>query len=284
VPQSQRLLVYLVMYTLVSTLQYPIAKDGLHFASPFTFMALRFSIASIVTWALAREFHPILNRDTLFLSSFTALSATFWIYGLDLVSPAQSAVLSYTMPLLVIPLSALILQERTTVLGWGGAVVGFSGVVIYGLGLTDSGSTLLGGLLSVGGALFWGLFTIFYRKARNQDPTMTVATQFLVCALIFWLVSPFSFTLAPNSEFLLDLAYVSILNGAVGFMLWNAMVRMETVVRLTTLVFSVPAATVVVQAFSTGVLPSVASVIGMGVMFLGIYISRTRVGSPNHQT
>jgi drug/metabolite transporter (DMT)-like permease len=274
--RSSRLFAYLVPYIFFQTLQYPFAKDGLRFASPLVLMALRYSIAALVTFSLTRSFRPILNRDTLLLSIFTAFSTVFWIFGLELVSPAQSAVLSYTMPLLVIPLSTFILKERAAGLAWIGAAVGFSGVLVYGLGLTNSGGSVVGGLLTVANALFWGLFTISYRKVRNQDPTLTVATQFLICALFFWLVAPIGFTATINSEFVLDLVYISIMNGVVGFLLWNAMVRMETVVRLTPLIFAVPAATVVVQAVMTGIVPGWSSMAGVGIMFLGIFISRTR--------
>jgi drug/metabolite transporter (DMT)-like permease len=276
---NQRLFAYLVTYILLTVFQYPFAKDALRFANPATLMALRFSIAAFAIFLLAHSFRLILNKDTLLLSAFTALSAFFWIYGLDLVSPAQSAVLSYTMPIIVIPLSAFILKERATKLGWIGALVGFSGVIIYGLGLAGSGGTVLGGLLTVSGALFWGLFTIYYKKVRNQDPMTTVATQFLICAIVFWLVTPVGFALTINPEFVFEIAYISLLNGAVGFTLWNAMVGMETVVRLTTLIFAVPATTVAFQAVETGIAPSLLSVIGIGVMFLGIYISRARRGT-----
>jgi len=275
-PRNSKLPAYLVPYILLATLQYSFAKDGLRFASPFIFMALRYSIAASTALVLARGVRLILNRDTLLLSLFTGASTILWISGLELVSPAQSAVLTYTMPLFAVPLSAFILKERTTNRGWAGALVGFAGVSIYGLALTDPAGTILGALLTVANAIFWGLYTIFYRKLRGQDSITTMATQFFVCALLFWLISPIGFRVEVTSEFVFDLAYISLLSGFVTFFLWNAMAGMETVDRLTTLVFAVPASSILLQAAETRTAPSLLSLLGVGLMFLGILISRMR--------
>ncbi len=270
------LFVYLVPYILITTLQYSFAKDGLRFASPPIFMALRYSIAACTTFALRGRIRLILNRDTVLLSLSTVASTVFFIYGLELISPAQSAVLSYTMPLLAIPLSAVVLGERATRLVWAGALVGFTGILVYGLALPDSGGTLLGALLTIGNAFFWAVFTIFYRKVRNQDPMTTVATQFFICALFFWFVTPGGLTMTITPEFTFDLAYMSLVSAVTGFSLWNAMTGMETVGKLTTLVFAVPATSILLQALETGIVPVPLSLAGVCLMFLGIYISRAR--------
>lgn len=268
----------MIPYILIATLQYQFAKDGLRFASPFPFMAIRYSIAALAALAFTRRFRLALNRDTILLSLFTWLSTTFWICGLVLVSPAQSAVLSYTMPLFAIPLSAFILNERTAALGWTGAFVGFVGVFVYGLALPDPGASLIGAVLTVANAFFWALFTIFYRKVRSQDAMTTITTQLLICALLFWVISPIGFSVTITPEFIFDLGYISLLSGLAVFFLWNAMTGIERVGRLTTLIFAVPIATMLVEAVETGVAPGLLSLLGVGVMFLGICISRVRGG------
>ena len=124
----------------MASLQYQFAKDGLKFVDPMTFMGLRYLIAGSVCFAIARNFRPILNRDTLLLSFFTFLSSAFWALGLQYVSPAQSAVLSYTMPLFAIPLSVLLLKERASRLVWAGAHRWFHWRGGLRLALTSSGA------------------------------------------------------------------------------------------------------------------------------------------------
>jgi drug/metabolite transporter (DMT)-like permease len=283
--RSRRLYVYAIPYVIIASLQYPFAKDGLRYADPLTFMAARYLIASFATFLFARSFRPRLNRDTVLMSLFTAMSTLLWIYGLQRVSPAQSAVLSFTMPLFAIPITAVVLDERTSRLGWAGTLLGFVGVTVYGLTLAGSGATLLGALLTVGNAVFWACYTLYYRKTRNQDAVTTVGTQLLICGALFALFAPVTFAVNVTPEFLLDLGYISIFSGFASFLLWSGMLRQEKVGRVTTIAFAVPAMTTLIETIETGVLPGPATLGGIGIIFLGIYIStirapiRTKMGS-----
>jgi drug/metabolite transporter (DMT)-like permease len=268
-----------VPYVLVASFQYQFAKDGLRYVDPLVFMGIRYVAAGLICFAIARNFRPILNRDTFLLGLFAFISSAFWVTGLQYVSAGQSAVLSYTMPLFAIPLAVLILKEGTTRFGTIGALIGFAGVATYGFALADiGGGSPIGIVFSVANAFFWGLYTVYYRKLKNQDPIRTVATQFLIGGLLYVPLFPFVFYLNPTPEFFVDLAYVSVIGGAVTLLLWNAMVRMESIGRVTTLAFAVPATTVIIQALLTGEIPSPVEILGVCIMFAGIYISRLRPG------
>ena len=278
------ILAYALPYVLIASLQYQFAKDGLRYADPFVYMCLRYLIASALCFALARSFKPVLNRQTLFLGVSTFLSTSFWAVGLQSVSAGESAVLSYTMPLFAIPLAAVILKEGTTRLGAFGALIGFGGVATYSLGLSYVGGSTVGIVFSVTNAFFWGLYTVYYRKLRNQSPTLTVGSQFLIGGVLFLPFFPFTFHLDPSSVFFLDLGYVSVLGGTVLFLLWNAMARLESIGRITTIAFAVPAMAVAIQALLTGEVPTPVEVLGVVLMFGGIYISRILPGGSRVET
>ncbi|MGA2664078.1 MAG: EamA family transporter [Nitrososphaerales archaeon] len=269
---------YAIPYVVFASLQYQFAKDGLNYVDPLVFMGVRYLIAAAVCFAIARDFRPILNRDTFLLGLFAFLSSALWALGLGYVSAGQSAVLSYTMPLFAIPLAVVILKEGTTRFGTVGALIGFSGVSIYSLALANVGGSGPGIALSVANAFFWGLYTVYYRKLRGQEPVRTVATQFFIGGLLFLPFFPFTFRLDPAPGFFIDLAYISVVGGAVMLLLWNAMARLESIGRVTTLAFAVPAASVAIQALITGELPTSLEVLGVAVMFVGIYISRILPG------
>jgi drug/metabolite transporter (DMT)-like permease len=271
-----RLWAYAIPYVVLAAFLYELTKDGLRYSSPEPFMAMRFLLASLVTFVFARSFRPQLNKDTLVLGVFTFISSTLWCYGLQRISAAQSAVITYTMPLFAIPLSILILKEKPSRLGWAGAFVGFVGITLYGLSLTGSGSTLAGELLTLGNAVFWGLYSVYYRKTRNQDALRTVGTQLLICGVLFSLFSPFAFAVSFTPEFLLDLGFVSTLGTCGSFLLWNTMLRREKVGRITTLAFAVPATITVFEVVQTNTIPSFLTVSGICLMFFGIFISRFR--------
>ena len=270
---AKSLLAYAIPYVVIASLQYSFAKDGLLYADPLTFMAGRYLIGALATFTFARSFRPRLNKDTVLLSLFTAASTLLWIYGLQRVSPSQSAVLSFTMPLFAIPLATMVLNEKTSRIGWAGTLLGFLGVAVYGLSLAGSGATLFGGLLTVGNAAFWASYTVYYRKTRSQDATTTVGTQLLVCGIIFAAFSPLTFAVRVTPEFLVDLCYISLFSGFGLFFLWNGMLRRERVGKVTTLAFAVPAMTTLIETVETGVLPGPETLAGIVIIFLGIYVS-----------
>jgi len=266
---------YLFPYVLISTFQYQVAQDSLKYCSPFVLMGLRYLIASLLLFGVVRSFRPIVNKDTVLLSIFTSASAAFWILGLEYVSPSESAVLTYTMPLMSIPMSSLILSESASHMEWAGAGVGFAGVLVYSFAVFENRTlSVIGAVLTLLSAFFWAIYTIYYRKLKNQEPTRTVATQLLFGAALFFLITPLDHRLNVTPNFWFDLAYLSVLSAAVSFLLWNALARLQRVGKTSTLVYSIPITVTVVQYVETSFLPPPASFIGICLMILGIYISR----------
>jgi drug/metabolite transporter (DMT)-like permease len=241
-------------------------------------MALRYLIASLLLFGVARSFRPILNKDTVLLSLLTSASSGFWILGLEYVSPSESAVLSYTMPLISIPMSSLILSEKASHMEWTGAAVGFCGVLVYSYVILENRTlSVVGAVLTLLNAFFWAMYTIYYRKLKNQEPTATVATQLLFGALLFFLIIPIGYRLEMSPSFWFDLTYLAVLSAAVSFLLWNALARLDRVGKTSTLIYSTPIAVTLVQYIETSYLPPPVSLIGICLMIFGIYLSRSSI-------
>ena len=270
---TSRTALYLIPYILITTFQYPVMKDGLNYSSPLVLMGLRYLIASLLLFAFTRSFKPIINKDTILLSIFTWASGAFWAFGLEYISTSESAVLNYTMPLMSIPLSAAILSEKASLREWEGAAIGLGGVIVYSS--VSLNQTLFGAILTLFCAFFWGLYTIYYRKLKNQDANRTVASQFLYGAVLFFLFMPLDYKLEVAPNFWFDITYLSVLSGVVGFLTWNGLARLERVSKVSTLVYSIPATVTLVQSVETSTLPSPVSLFGIGLMILGICISQS---------
>ena len=268
-------MIYIIPYILISTFQYQIAQDSLKYSSPFLFMALRYLIGSLFLFGVARSFKPIINKDTIVLSILTFASSAFWIVGLEYVSPSESAILTYTMPLMAIPISSVILSEKATGKEWAGAAVGFIGVLVYSVATFETRTlSAFGAVLTLINAFFWGMYTIYYRKLRNQDSTTTVATQLLFGALPFLLLAPIGYSLQVTPVFWFDLIYLSIVSAGVSFLLWNALARINEVGKTSTLIYSTPVAVTAVQCVETSALPAPVSLVGLFLMLFGIYLAR----------
>ena len=266
---------FLVPYVFFTAFSYFFAKNGLIYASPLVFMSFRYLMAGLILIPISRRI--ILTRRLVLLSIVTATSTAFWAYGLTYVSPAESAVLSYSMPLFSLPIAFLLVSETPTGMEVAGIIVGFAGVFIYGIPLL-SGFTLIGMVLTIVNAVFWATFTVFYRKLKDQDPIAVNASQFLIGGLIMLVLSPLDFKLQLSTSFIEDLIWMATLGGALQFVLWNQMIRISKVNRITVLAFSVPIFTIALEAIMTGRIPAIYSMVGVSVMFIGILLSRINRG------
>ena len=266
---------FLVPYVVFMAFSYYFAKNGLIYASPFAFMGLRYLLAAGVLLAMSRKL--IFSRNLLYLSLMTITSTMFWSYGLLYVSPAESAVLSYSMPLFSLPIAFFMVSEKPSRTELIGIFVGFTGIMVYGLPLLQ-GFTEIGMILTVINAFFWGMFTVFYRKLKDQDPVSINASQMLIGGLIMMALSPLDFSLRINYEFLIDLLWMGTMGGALQFLLWNYMIRISKVNRITVLAFSVPIFTMVLGAIMSDAFPGILTTAGVSIMFFGILISRLKGG------
>ena len=256
---------------LVASLQYQFTKDGLNYSSPFVLMAFRYVSVGIIFYFVGGRKIPI-DRDTLLVAAFASTSTILWAVGLNMVSPGDSAVLSYTMPLFSIPIAFIAIREKISARELTGALVGFSGVVIYSVSWSH-GSLLVGALLTVINAVFWAAYSVYYRKLKAREPIPMLTTQFLVGSIPMVMGAFFFPQMTVTTNFLIDLVYVIVFTGVIQFYLWNGLLRRGRVGRITTMAFAVPALTILIDSIRNLTVPTYFEVIGAIVMFLGIFIS-----------
>jgi drug/metabolite transporter (DMT)-like permease len=132
---------------------------------------------------------------------------------------------------------------------------------------------MIGGVLTIINAFFWAMHTVYSRKLRTQELTMTVATQLFLVALLSLLFAPLNYKLVTATNLWFDLAYLSILSGVVYFFLWNALARLRKIGKISTLIYLVPVTVTLVQSVQTSAIPDPLTLTGLGLMTLGIYIS-----------
>ena len=238
-------------------------------------MGLRFLIAGLTLIIFSRKL--VFDKYVVVVSLLTVTSTILWIYGLEIVSPSESAVLSYSMPLFTIPLTLLMIHELPTRSEITGIFIGFSGVLVYSLPLLF-GFTAIGVIVTISNAIFWGAYTVMFRKMKNYDASSLVSSIFLLGAVIMLALSPIDFYLNPKPFFFFDLFWMAIPAGAVNLSLWNFMLRNNKVNKITVLCFSVPALAMMFEIILNRELPDILSVIGVLIMFIGILVSRMEGG------
>jgi drug/metabolite transporter (DMT)-like permease len=265
---------WFIPYVMIASFQYQFTKDGLSYASPFILMTFRYLlVGAIFYFAGGRKLS--LDRDSIKIAIFASISTGLWVTGLQYVSPGDSAVLSYTMPLFSIPIAYVSIKEKASLRELLGAIIGFSGVVLYSLTL-NHGSLLIGAILTILNAVFWAAYSVYYRKLRDRNPIPILTTQFLVGSIPFIVGSLLLPKFIPSASLFFDLVYIVVFTGVIQYYLWNRLLRRGRVGKITTLAFAVPATSILIDSIRSGTLPSYVAIAGAGVMFSGIFISNWR--------
>ncbi len=197
---------------------------------PFQLNALCFGIGTLVGlgWLLASDqgFAALKGQPTaLWLTGTLGLFASHALYftAISLAPPAETSLIAYLWPLLIVVFSGLLPGEVLRPVHVIGAVTAFSGaalVVIGGAGF--SGAFLPGYLVAVVYACVWAGYSVLSRRFRGAP----VATVTIFCAGTAILSAgahlAFESTVAPASP-VGWLAIVALGVGPVGaaFYLWD---------------------------------------------------------------
>ena len=147
-------------------------------APPFTIAAIRFGVASLLLFGWARlsnrPLSPIHWRDIpLILGlALTAVAGYNWLFltGLTLAPASDGAIIVPGLaPVFTLILAGLFLRERLGtrgIIGLGVAAVGLL-LVVTPTGATDD-RRLLGDVLFITGAAFWGVYSVLARIAHGR--------------------------------------------------------------------------------------------------------------------
>ena len=139
---------------------------------PWTFRSLCLGLGSAVLFAVLRlggqrfawprgQWRRVWILALLNITGWNILVA----FGLTLIASGRASILAYTMPVLAIPLSVWILDERLTRAKLVGLVLGLAGLaLLIGDGYRAIGAAPLGSLLVLGAAASWALGAVLQKK------------------------------------------------------------------------------------------------------------------------
>jgi drug/metabolite transporter (DMT)-like permease len=218
-------------------LNYSVIKIALSDVPPFTFNALRFSLATLIMVILLMRRgeslrlprHDLLPVIVLGLAGH-ALYQIFFIGGLARTTPANSALLLATLPIWVVIYGQLTGVERSSREVWLGIVVSFIGIILLVLGGGDgvnlSASTLTGDLMTLLAAMLWaGYSTISKPLLVRHSPVkittmqMLIGTPLLIALGLPGVISQ-NWTAVPAVAWGAVL-YSAVLSTVVGYVLWT---------------------------------------------------------------
>lgn len=163
--------------------------------TPLLLTDMRIAGAAILFWftSLFTPYEKVPPGDLLRLAGAACLGILFnqgcFIFGVGLSSPGEASIITTTMPMWVMVLAALILEEPITWKKAGGILLGASGAIMLvsgNLGTQTTGNNpLLGDILVLTAQLSYALYLTLYRNFIRRYSLITLMKwMFLFATLI----------------------------------------------------------------------------------------------------
>ncbi len=260
------------------------AKMGLPYAEPATFLAIRFSaVAAIlaVVAGLTGAAWPDNHIDKAHIAAVGLLVHGIYLGGIfggiSLgVTAGDSALIVGMQPILTAVLVGPVLGETVRARQWIGFVIGTVGVTLVSWRyIDDLDSTLTGVVLCVVAVMGMSLGTIYQKRFCAQMNLLTGSCiQFLAAALFMFLIAVAweSGQVNWTGEFVFALGWLVIVLSLGAMTLLWLLVRAQAATQVASLFFLVPPVTALIAWPLFGETLTLKSVIGMGLVVLGILL------------
>ena len=265
---------------------WPIMKVGLHYLSPLWFAFARIVLGALTLALLLAvrrglrlpprtDLSVLLSVGLLQVGAFLALTHVALLY----VDAGRSAILAYTTPLWVVPLSAVFLGERIGVVRLLAMACGLAGLaVLFNPLEVDYGDrkALLGNGMLLAAAFVWALAIVHVHAHRWQaTPLELMPWQMLLGAVV---LLPLALLIEPRLQIVWGwpLAAVLAYNGPIAsaFCYWAFVTVNRSFQATTTALGSlgVPVVGVLVAAVALGEPLTVAKLAGLALISAGVVL------------
>lgn len=268
---------------------------GIH---PILVAFLRFNLAGLMVilyLIVMKRSSPldILTKSPLYIVflSLTGISSMgSAVFGaLSYSTAVDVSIIMNSNAIFITPIAG-ITGERLTIKNALGTLVGLIGcaIVING-GTTSIGllqrEHLIGNLLALLAAVSWAVYTVAGKKiVREYGGLSVTGLNMLIGSLpLFIVTSATGELILPPLEAVLAILYLAIFPTAIGFVLWYKALEKIDAIRLGPLQYLVPIGTAIISTFTLREKITFASLIGMLLVFTGIYFSSISPDGSNQQ-
>jgi drug/metabolite transporter (DMT)-like permease len=273
------------LFLLLWSAGFPIAKTGLQYASPLTFLSIRFALSVsvlLVICAVKRPALPVNLRGWMHLAivGFLVQVMYFGLSYLSMTTGIATSVLALIVslqPIIVGIVAPRFVGEKIGVRKWIGLTLGLIGAAGVILARGPLVASSVGPVLLAIGALVGITGAMLYEKRYGtaQDPLTSNLVQYTVglvcCAPMAFLFERVQVMWTP--ALIASLAYLVIGNSLIAITLLLAMTRAGKVSAVASLFFFVPPGAAVMSYFILGEVLPVQAWWAMGVAVVGVAIA-----------
>lgn len=193
---------------IVYALNYSIAKDLMpDFISPLALVFLRVTGACLLFWLLSLfvKTQTVEKQDLIkmaWLALFgVVINQVFFIYGLSLTHPINSAIIMISNPIIVFVFTLVLLKERITFYKISGltlAVIGAVTLLLFRGNLEFGSDTIAGDSLTLINSASWAIFVVLVKPIMMKYNTTTAMRWMFLFGSIYMLPIGLSDTLHTN--------------------------------------------------------------------------------------
>jgi drug/metabolite transporter (DMT)-like permease len=271
-----------VLFVLLWSTGFIGSKLGVPHAQPLILLAMRFVAAGAILAAIGLASGAPWPRGRALLH--TALVGLL-VQGLYLggvfeaifhgMSAGVAALVVSLQPLITAILAAPLFGERVVARQWAGLVLGLVGAAMVLYDRLGGGAGDIWALLFVVAALagITGGTLLQKRFGGAIDLRTGTATQYLLCAALFFVAAPLAESIqidwTPSFVFALTWLVVMLSVGAVSIYFW--LIRRGSAAKVTSLMYLVPAVTALMAAF-LGERLGLTAIAGMGMVAIGVIL------------
>ena len=258
---------------------FAVGKIGLEHVSPLLLVGIRFTIAGSLMALFVKLFrrkHPKTASEWLhiFLIGFFQTAGVMGCIFLSLrtITAGESAILTFTNPLLVVLFGTLALGIRYRIVQWGGVLLGFFGVFIT---MGSQVNIEVGTIFGFGSAISWAIGTLLIKQwGIRLDTWVLTAYQMLFGGLILLMASSLLETpaLAINPESLFIIFWLSIPASIIQFAIWFFLLQNGNPGKVSAFLFLAPFFGVLTGWLILGEQVGISLAIGGALIFSGIFL------------
>ncbi len=258
---------------------FAVGKIGLEHVSPLLLVGIRFTIAGSLMALFVKLFrrkHPKAASEWLhiFLIGFFQTAGVMGCIFLSLrtITAGESAILTFTNPLLVVLFGTLALGIRYRIVQWGGVLLGFFGVFIT---MGSQVNIEVGTIFGFGSAISWAIGTLLIKQwGIRLDTWVLTAYQMLFGGLILLVASSLLETpaLAINPESLFIIFWLSIPASIIQFAIWFFLLQNGNPGKVSAFLFLAPFFGVLTGWLILGEQVGISLAVGGALIFSGIFL------------
>lgn len=260
-------------------------KMGLMYTTPFLFLALRVSCASVILAILCFFMHAkwptsmnAWRRLVIagFLLQVVYLGASFCAMSLQ-TPPAIFAIVLGAQPFLTAVICHVIFKDLITKKQWLGLALGFSGLFLAtSASLSTKSLSFEGFCFLILALLGFTIGTIYQkRQCGDIDPRTSAASQNLIAIIpLFLLAITFEhpLTVHPTLEFWFAFSWMVILVSAFAFLILAVLIKRGDLTHVASLFYLMPPCTAIMSYFIFGEKLTPATLLSLAIICIGIFL------------